>query len=90
MHQEDFDKLIRLKANKLRVNNVYYQYADTLRRNPSILSQLWFADSYEHVSRLYNSYLESTWCVLDFSSEIFLDDAEYRLDKWEEYQVMNN
>jgi hypothetical protein len=90
MHQEDFDKLIRLKANKLRVNNVYYQYADTLRRNPSILSQLWFADSYEHESRLYNSYRESTWCVLDFSSEIFLDDAEYRLDKWEEYQVMNN
>jgi hypothetical protein len=90
MHQEDFDRLIRLKANKLRVINVYSLYTDALERNPSILSQLWFADSYEHVTRLYENHRDATWIALDFSSEIFLDDAEYRLDKWEEYQVTNN
>ena len=90
MHQEHFEKLIRLKANKIRVNDVYFKYMETLESNPSILSQLWFADSLDHLTRLYESYLEANWCVLDFSSEIFLDDAEYRLSKWEEYQVMNN
>ena len=90
MHQEDFDRLIRLKANKLRVINVYSLYTDTLLSNPSILSQLWFADSLEHVTRLYENHRDATWIALDFSSEIFLDDAEYRLDKWEEYLVMNN
>jgi hypothetical protein len=90
MHQEHFDKLIRLKANKLRVNRIYFKYMETLESNPSILSQLWFADSFSHLTRLYENHRESTWCVLDFSSEIFLDDSEYRLSKWEEYQVMNN
>jgi hypothetical protein len=90
MHQEDFDRLIRLKANKLRVNSVYFQYMETLERNPSILSQLWFSDSLGHVTRLYENHIDATWIVLDFSSEIFLDDCEYRLDKWEEYQTLNN
>jgi hypothetical protein len=90
MHQEHFEKLIRLKANKIRVNKIYFLYTDTLERDPNILSQLWFADSYSHLTRLYESHREATWCVLDFSSEIFLDDAEYRLAKWENYQVVNN
>ena len=90
MHQEDFDRLIRLKANKLRVTNVYSLYTDALLSNPSILSQLWFADSFGHVTRLYENHIDANWIALDFSSEIFLDDAEYRLDKWEKYLVMNN
>ena len=90
MHQEDFDRLIRLKANKMRVDQVYFQYMETLERNPSILSQLWFCDSLEHVTRLYENHIDADWIVLDFSSEIFLDDCEYRLDKWEKYLVMNN
>lgn len=90
MHQEHFDKLIRLKANKIRVNNVYFLYTDALKRNPSILSQLWFADSYSHLKRLYDNHRDSSWCSIDFSHEIFLDDAEYRLDKWERHQASNN
>ena len=90
MHQEHFEKLIRLKANKIRVNKIYFLYTETLERDPNILSQLWFADSYSHLTRLYENHREATWCVLDFSAEIFLDDAEYRLAKWENYQVVNN
>jgi glutathione peroxidase-family protein len=90
MRESELEKLMRLKANKLRVNRIYRHYKQTLERDPNILSQLWFADSYEHVSRLYESYKPAQWCVLDFSSEIFLDDAEYRLAKWENYQVNNN
>jgi glutathione peroxidase-family protein len=90
MNESEQEKIFRLKANKLRVNRIYRQYKLTLERDPNILSQLWFADSYSHLMRLYDSYKPAQWCVLDFSSEIFLDDAEYRLAKWENYQVVNN
>lgn len=90
MRQEEFDKLIKLKENKIRVDRIYMQYTETLERDPNILSQLWFHDSLSHVQRLYDSYSGSWWCVLDFSSQIFLDDAEYRLAKWENHQVLNN
>ena len=90
MYQEDFDKLIRLKANKMRVNYIYKLYTERLATDPSILSQLWFADSLSHIRRYYIAHESADWCVLDFSSEIFLDDCEYRLDKWEKYQTLNN
>ena len=84
------EKVLRLKRNKLRVNRIYRHYTTMLDSNPNILSQLWFADSYEHVRRIYDSNRESAWCSVDYSHEIFLDDAEYRLDKWERHQADNN
>jgi glutathione peroxidase-family protein len=90
MDESELEKVLRLKANKIRLNRIYRHYTHTLEQDPNILSQLWFADSYEHVMRLWTSYKDSQWCVLDFSSEIFLDDAEYRLAKWERYLVDNN
>jgi hypothetical protein len=65
MHQEHFDKLIRLKANKLRVDQVYFQYMERLAIDPGIQSQLWFHDSYEHVRRYYIAHESADWCVLD-------------------------
>lgn len=89
--KEDYrEKVLRLKANKRRVHRLFKLYTDTLESNPGIQSQLWFADSYGHLKRIYESHRESQWIPLDFSHTIFVDDAEYRLDLWERYQVSNN
>lgn len=90
MDESQWEITLRLKANKIRVHRLYKLYKDTLAANPGIQSQLWFADSYGHLKRIYDSHQESQWIPLDFSNTIFIEDAEYRLDRWERYQVSNN
>jgi hypothetical protein len=90
MEGNHFSKILQLKKNKARVTRLYKLYTDTLEANPGIQSQLWFHDSIEHLKRIYNNHKESQWILLDFSDSIFVDDAEYRLDLWERYQVSNN
>jgi hypothetical protein len=90
MEEHYWDKVQRLKANKRRVHRIYKLYTDTLQTNPGIQSQLWFADSYEHLKRIWESNREAQWLPLDFSHTIFVDDAEYRLDLWERHQISNN
>ena len=77
MEESYEEKVLRLKRNKLRVNRIYRHYTTMLEVNPNILSQLWFADSLSHVKRIYDNHKESSWCSVDYSHEIFLDDAEY-------------
>ena len=90
MDESQWEITLRLKANKRRVHRLYKLYTDTSASNPGIQSQLWFADSYGHLKRLYEANRESPWLPLDFSNTIFVDDAEYRLDLWERHQVTHN
>jgi hypothetical protein len=90
MEESQWEITLRLKANKRRVQRLYKLYTDTLATNQGIQSQLWFADSYSHLKRIYEAHKESSWLPLDLSSTIFVDDAEYRLALWERHQVSNN
>lgn len=90
MDQSEHNKELLLKYNKRRVNYIYTLYTERLATDPGIQSQLWFQDSLSHIRRYYIAHESADWCVLDYSAQIFLDDCEYRLSKWDEYQVMNN
>ena len=78
-HQE---KLLIWKANKARVIRVYTLYKRALEQDPNITMHLWFCESFDHLKRLYNNYKDASWIVLNYSDQIFINDAEYRMNDW--------
>ena len=76
------EKLLIWKANKARVIRVYTLYKRALEQDPNISMHLWFGESYGHLMRLYNNHKDASWIVLNYSDQVFLNSAEYRMNDW--------
>ena len=84
------EKLLEWKANKSRVVRIYNLYKHAEEQDPNITLQLWFWESYKHVSDLYEQHREFPYIVMNYSQKIFVNDAEYRINEWYIHQMENN